>query len=517
MPQLRRSAAPLGSRLLGETSESPRRRRVRVQILLTIFLLGSNLIGAVIVGTLVSVVVPGPDVLEPESYWWVNYIVIPVYVAFAFLFGVLWGTTRAIRALRWAIEDRKPTRKEQVTTLSMPWQLTRVQIALWTVGLVLITTIDGIIDPQSIPKVAFTIGAGGTVVCAFSYLLSEFALRPAAARALEAGDPRRIRIAGVMGRSILSWILGTGVPVTGLMIIAIFSFIRPYSSNSTQLAVAILSLGGITLIFGFFLTLLGGFATTAPIRNVRSGMAEVERGNMNVHLAVYDGTELGELQSGFNRMADGVREREKIRDLFGRHVGHEVAEAALTKNPELGGEERDIAVFFIDLVGSTELAASRPPSEVVALLNRFFAVVVDEVDEHGGFINKFEGDAALAIFGAPGEIDDHCGSALAAARTISARLLDEVPECSAAVGVASGRAVAGNVGAKSRFEYTVIGDPVNEAARLSDLAKNAPGAILASQVTVTGASADEAALWTFGDSVTLRGRSEKTVLASPAS
>ncbi|MDJ0396612.1 adenylate/guanylate cyclase domain-containing protein [Rhodococcus sp. G-MC3] len=515
MPQPERSAAPLGSRLLGDTTESPGRRRVRVQILLTIFLLGSNLIGATIVGTLVSVVVPGPDVLTPASYWWVNYIVVPVYVACAFLVGVIWGTTRAVRTLRWAIEDRKPTRKEQVKTLSMPWQLTRIQIALWTVGLLLITTIDGIIDPQSIPKVAFTIGAGGTVVCAFSYLLSEFALRPAAARALEAGDPRRIRIAGVMGRSILSWILGTGVPVAGLMIIAIFSFIRPYTSNSTQLAVAILSLGGITLVFGFFLTLLGGFATTAPIRNVRSGMAEVERGNMDVQLAVYDGTELGELQSGFNRMADGVREREKIRDLFGRHVGHEVAEAALSKNPELGGEERDIAVFFIDLVGSTELAASRPPSEVVALLNRFFAVVVDEVDEHGGFINKFEGDAALAIFGAPGEIDDHCGSALAAARKISKRLLDEVPECSAAVGVASGRAVAGNVGAKSRFEYTVIGDPVNEAARLSDLAKNAAGAILASKVTVNGASAGEAELWEFGDSVTLRGRSEETVLASP--
>ena len=145
------------------------------------------------------------------------------------------------------------------------------------------------------------------------------------------------------------------------------------------------------------------------------------------------------------------------------------------------------------------------------------AVVVDEVDEHGGFINKFEGDAALAIFGAPAEIDDACGSALAAAREISRRLRDEVPECSAAVGVASGRAVAGNVGAKSRFEYTVIGDPVNEAARLSDLAKNAPGAILASNITVDGASSAEARHWEFGDSVTLRGRSAETVLASPTS
>lgn len=486
-----------------------------MQLLLTTFLLGSNLIGAVIVGALVSVVVPGPNVLDPDLYWWVNYIVVPVYVGLAFLIGVLWGTTRALRVLRWAIEDREPTRKEQVTTLSMPWRLTRVQIVLWTGGLILITTIDGIIEPTSIPKVAFTIGFGGAVVCAFSYLLSEFALRPAAARALQAGDPRRIRIAGVMGRSILSWILGTGVPVAGLMIIAIFSFIRPYQTDTDQMAVAVLSLGGITIVFGLALTLLGGFATTAPIRNVRNGMAEVESGNMDVHLAVYDGTELGELQSGFNRMAEGVRDREKIRDLFGRHVGHEVAEAALNNNPELGGEERDIAVFFIDLVGSTEMASTRPPAEVVALLNRFFAVVVDEVDEHGGFINKFEGDAALAIFGAPGEIDDHCGSALAAARTISARLKREVPECSAAVGVASGRAVAGNVGAKSRFEYTVIGDPVNEAARLSDLAKNAPDAILASKITVDGASKSEADCWKLGDSVVLRGRSAETVLASP--
>ncbi|TFI40320.1 adenylate/guanylate cyclase domain-containing protein [Rhodococcus sp. 1R11] len=514
MPQFRRSAAPLGSRLLGDTTESPRRRRIRIQLLLTVFLVLSNLIGAVIVGVLISVVVPGPDVLNMDHYWWVNFIVVPVYVFLAFLVGVVWGTTRALSSLRWGIEDREPTRSEQVATLAMPWRLTRMQVALWTGGLILLTTIDGIIDPQAIPKVAFTIAAGGTVVCAFSYLLSEFALRPIAARALQAGDPRRIRIAGVMGRSILSWLLGTGVPVSGLMMIAVFRFLRPETS-ANQLAVSILALGGITIVFGFALTVLGGFATTSPINNVRAGMAEVEKGNMDVRLAVYDGTELGELQSGFNRMADGVRDREKIRDLFGRHVGHEVAEKALQSESELGGQERDIAVFFIDLVGSTELAASRPPTEVVDLLNRFFAVVVDEVDEHGGFINKFEGDAALAIFGAPNDIPDHCGSALSAARAIARRLLVEVPECSAAVGVAAGRAVAGNVGAKSRFEYTVIGDPVNEAARLSELAKSAPGAILASKTAVDGAAKNEADRWEFGDRVTLRGRSAETVLANP--
>lgn len=285
MPQFRRSAAPLGSRLLGDTTESPRRRRIRIQLLLTVFLVLSNLIGAVIVGVLISVVVPGPDVLKMDRYWWVNFIVVPVYVFLAFLVGVVWGTTRALSSLRWGIEDREPTRSEQVATLAMPWRLTRMQIALWTGGLILLTTIDGIIDPQAIPKVAFTIAAGGTVVCAFSYLLSEFALRPIAARALQAGDPRRIRIAGVMGRSILSWLLGTGVPVSGLMMIAVFRFLRPETS-ANQLAVSILALGGITIVFGFALTVLGGFATTSPINNVRAGMAEVEKGNMDVRLAV---------------------------------------------------------------------------------------------------------------------------------------------------------------------------------------------------------------------------------------
>ena len=100
-------------------------------------------------------------------------------------------------------------------------------------------------------------------------------------------------------------------------------------------------------------------------------------------------------------MVAGLREREQLRDMFGRQVGEEVARRALERGVELGGEERDVAVLFVDLVGSTQLAAERPPEEVVALLNEFFGAVVDAVAEHGGSINKFEGDAALCVFGAP--------------------------------------------------------------------------------------------------------------------
>ncbi len=514
IPRLRifPAEAPLGSRLLGMPNESLQVRRIRVQILLTTFLVVANTVGALVVGVLITVVIPGPNVLE-ERFLPASAIVIPVYVAFAMLVGVVWGTKIGIHGLRWALEDRIPTRQEQVAALAMPWRLTAVQAVLWSGGTAAITITFGIIDPNTIPKVAFTIGFAGVTVCAFGYLLSEFALRSVAARALAQGDPRRIRIAGITRRALLAWVLGTGVPVAGLMIVAIFSFVRPVTT--TQLCVTILGLGGITLVFGSSLATLGSRLTLDPIRSVIRAMGKIERGEGDELVVVYDGTELGELQSGFNRMAEGLRERERIRDMFGRHVGHEVAEAALRRNPELGGEERTVAVFFIDIIGSTRLAATTPPREVVNLLNKFFDVVVDEVDKHGGIINKFEGDAALAIFGAPVDAEDPAGDALATARVVGRRLRLDVPDCDAAIGVAYGIAVAGNIGARERFEYTVIGDPVNEASRLCELAKSAPGLVLASERAVAAANPAEAQHWDLNDAVTLRGRSQPTRLATP--
>jgi len=230
---------------------------------------------------------------------------------------------------------------------------------------------------------------------------------------------------------------------------------------------------------------------------------------------VFDGTELGELQRGFNAMVDGLRERERVRDLFGRHVGREVALAAERERPKLGGEERCVAVVFIDIVGSTQLVTSQPATDVVALLNRFFAIIVEEVDRHCGLVNKFEGDATLAVFGAPNRLDSPEDQALAAARTIADRLANEIPECQAGIGVAAGQVVAGNVGAKERFEYTVIGEPVNEAARLCDLAKSHPSRLLASAETLDGVNEKERARWTLGETVTLRGHDQPTRLASP--
>ena len=286
--------------------------------------------------------------------------------------------------------------------------------------------------------------------------------------------------------------------------------------NETQLAVTVLSLGGVSLAIGLLMTWQAARGISDPVVSVREALNSVEAGDFDVEVPVFDGSELGLMQSGFNRMAGGLREREEIRELFGRQVGSDVAKAAMEQGTEMGGETREVAVLFTDIVGSTSLAQDRPPHEVVDMLNEFFAVVVQVVEEHGGWINKFEGDAALAVFGAPIPLDDAADRALAAARELAVRLADDVADLTAGIGVSGGTALAGNVGAEHRFEYTVIGDPVNEAARLTELAKDEDGHVLASCDLVNQASEDEAAHWQAGDEAELRGRSRPTQVARPA-
>ena len=148
-------------------------------------------------------------------------------------------------------------------------------------------------------------------------------------------------------------------------------------------------------------------------------------------------------------------------------------------------------------------------------LNRFFEVVVDVVASHGGLVNKFEGDAALCIFGAPLALADPAANALGAAREMAARLKAEVPDLDAGIGVSQGLVIAGNIGATQRLEYTVIGDPVNEAARLTEQAKEHPGRVVASQRIVDSAESGERDRWKLLEPLLLRGRLEPTTLAVP--
>jgi len=265
----------------------------------------------------------------------------------------------------------------------------------------------------------------------------------------------------------------------------------------------------VALVVGGYATLLSAKSIGTPLRGMVDALHRVGQGNLDVAVQIEDGGEIGLLQSGFNEMVAGLRERERIQDLFGRHVGPAVAAETISGGVTLGGEQRHVVALFVDITGSTRLTRESEPAEFVAMLNRFFGSVVEAVEGNGGLVNKFEGDAALCVFGAPVPLDDPATAALRAAR----RIRDEVHErgeVEVGMGVASGPVIAGQIGAPSRLEYTVIGDAVNEAARLTEMAKRVDGRILASEYTVESATDEERENWVKGRVLRLRGRDAPT-------
>jgi adenylate cyclase len=337
-----------------------------------------------------------------------------------------------------------------------------------------------------------------------SYLLTLRIARGVTTRALEAHPPAGSLSLGVRPRLLLTWALTSGVPLLGLVLL----FLDPSNPQGPNEGPVVFLLV-VALLVGLLATVLTARSVGAPLRDLRRAVRRVGEGDHAVRVPVDDAGEIGLLQEGVNTMVAGLAERERLRDLFGRHVGTTVAQQALSTGASLGGELRTVAALFVDIAGSTSLVRRTGPEEMVGLLNRFFAVVVAAVADEGGLVNKFEGDAALCVFGAPSDHPDPAAAALRAARRIST-VAAAAGEVDVGIGVACGPVWAGQVGAASRLEYTVIGDPVNEAARLTDLAKDHPARALASEGAVGSAGADEARHWAPGDQVWLRGRDEPT-------
>jgi class 3 adenylate cyclase len=354
---------------------------------------------------------------------------------------------------------------------------------------------------------------GGGAAAGTGILLTQPTLRPILIAASRGSDGR-VTAPGVLARLVGMWLLCTALP-SG--VIAAIIFIRANGwiiEKSASIEIPILVVSVAAMLIGLPVMILTSRSISDPLGEVVTAMAKVEQGQFDTFVGVYERSEIGRLQGGFNRMVAGLAERERMRDLFGRHVGDNVARRAIDEGVALSGDVREAAILYIDLVGSTQMAVNTPPEEVAEVLNAFFRIVVDAVDERGGLINKFEGDAALAVFGAPLQIDGAASAALATARDLA----DELRNLPLAfgIGVSAGNVFAGNVGAENRYEYTVIGDPVNEAARLADLAKTSERHILCSDAAVERADSGERGYWAAEGSVVLRGRNQATDVSAPA-
>jgi len=506
---LRRTRRPPGSGLGGEEGRALRRLGLLVPV--------ANFTGAIDVFVFMFWVLPPslPALHHPGHVRMLNEVAFAIYLPGSMVAGAFLSTLVALPTLRWLEARRPPTDRERWLVLRYPARQVKVSAALWLGAAVVFGALNAAFSGGLAALVITTAILGGATTCAVVYLITERVLRPITARALAAGPPARPAQPGVTGRLLMAWGFTTAVPIVGAVVLAA-SVISGASMSATRVAATVLFLGVATLAAGLLAITVAAKSVAEPLHSVRDALGAVEGGRLDVEIPVDDASEVGLVQAGFNRMVSGLREHQRLRDLFGRHVGEEVAREALERGIELGGEVRHAAALFVDLTGSTALASQRSATEVVGLLNRFFSLVVEVVHDCGGLVNKFEGDGALCLFGAPVEIEDPGGAALRAARRLDARLRRQLPEVAAGIGVSAGPVVAGNVGAAERFEYTVIGDPVNEAARLTELAKATSGRVLASARALEWAAPDERERWRREGTTTLRGRNLPTELAAPA-
>ncbi|MEO8966898.1 MAG: adenylate/guanylate cyclase domain-containing protein [Solirubrobacteraceae bacterium] len=241
-------------------------------------------------------------------------------------------------------------------------------------------------------------------------------------------------------------------------------------------------------------------------------MEQVQAGSFDVRVPIYDGTEVGRLQLGFNRMAAGLAERERIRATFGSYVDPDVAERILEDDVELDGEEVDVTIMFLDVRGFTAFAEHTEARDVVTALNGLFERVVAVIHRHGGRVDKFVGDGLLAVFGAPRRLENHADAGLAAATEIvGATAGAAAGSLDLGIGLNSGPVVAGNLGGRGRLEYGVIGDPVNVAARVQAHTRETGDVLLVTQDPRERLTAPPDAL-RRRDGVALRGRSEPIAL-----
>ncbi len=243
----------------------------------------------------------------------------------------------------------------------------------------------------------------------------------------------------------------------------------------------------LTVGFAVPITVGAGFSPSLqPIRDLAEGTERVAAGDYSQRLPVVQDDDLGALAASFNRMQAGLAERRRLHAAFGTYVDPALAAKLLEQGDDVfTGERREVTVMFIDIRDFTPFAEANTAEDTVARLNALFEIVVPAVVEAGGHVNKFLGDGALAVFGAPNDLADHADAALRTALVIDRLVAERFgEELRIGIGINTGVVIAGTIGGGGKLEFTLIGDTVNVAARVEQLTKTTGDTILLTQQCV---------------------------------
>ena len=450
-----------------------------------------------------------PTVLAADEYGELQRRSVPVLVVFtvsALAFGTWWvGWQLFAPIARWLAEDRPPTESERERVLRYPRDWAIRTFVIWMLADVVGTSAGASVSTSAIPASFFPTVLGAGMTCAVQYLMVERAMRPITALALTDSEPPQSASPGVGVRLSAFWALGTGVPLLGIAIFAGLD-LAGVGFDRARVVAAALFLAVLGLIVGFAATRFAARSVAEPLASLRMAQEDVRKGDFDARVAVEDGSEVGLLQAGFNHMASGLAERERLRHAFGAYVDPELTERVLREGIDVAGEDVEVSVLFTDVRNFTAYAETADAREVVAHLNELYSEIVPIVRRHGGHANKFIGDGLLAVFGAPDRRTDHARRAVAAGRDIVDTIRAHGGEFRIGVGINSGNVIAGTIGGGGRVDFTVIGDTVNTAARVESATRDTGDDLLITHATRSLIDDDDA--WIERPAVQLKGKSQ---------
>jgi len=377
----------------------------------------------------------------------------------------------------------------------LPWSGAAISGAAWLMGAIVfllsLSMAGRAMSAQLFWHLPISFGVSGFIATTQGFFLIELAshwgLFP-----LFFQDARPDRLKGIRPISLRTrgfmWAVSASICPIGSLLLLLFAPPSPGTNpQSFGLFVAVIGAA-----FALFSALLIGRSVAEPVDELRQAAQAVTEGRLDVQVPLRRADEFGALIGEFNRMVTELREKERLRQTFGAHVGRKAAEEILTRDPGLGGTEQEITVMFVDIRSFTARSAHLSPTKAVGLLNEFLRAMVEVVEgEHGGMINKFLGDGFMALFGIGSDSRNHADKALAAARSIQ-RTMERLNAQRAArgedpiqigIGINTGPAIVGSIGSPERMEFTVIGNTVNVASRIEALNKTLGTSLLLSKET----------------------------------
>lgn len=257
-----------------------------------------------------------------------------------------------------------------------------------------------------------------------------------------------------------------------------------------------------------------------PIEVLEDATKKVSEGNLDIKVSnnIKTRDEVKSLAIAFDAMVDGLKEREKMQNVLNKFHGSKVTEELLKKEISLGGEKKNVAILFSDIRGFTDFSEGHTSEEVVKMLNEYFEVMVGIINRHGGIVDKFIGDAIMAVWGIPHETEDDCKNALRACLDMRVELSElnqnrierGLVPIKIGVGLHYGEAISGQIGSHERMEFTVIGDTVNTASRIEGATKGFGVDLLVSNSVLE--KLDETFLVQKAGNVEVQGKSESLSL-----